>query len=376
MLVAVRRHAALACAALVVIVVVVAGARSPAAAQTSSVDRVPASGRRARARSVPRARHRRTGRDIAASSTTPPPALPSRRPRAGRSVFAGDVAGVLWVTLRHPDGVRTTYGPLATIAVVAGQPVTHGRRPRHDRRPAAVDRARRRQLRRPGAVAVRRRRRSAPRAGTDVACRRFRPSSFGVGDVAVTRRGPRGALVGTRPGHREGRRGVRRNTGAVRRWARWMHSSCGSARQDHCTTNDVPVATPTEPAARGPGRRARLDERQRRHRRCRHRITRLRPRRRRAVLVSRRPGAGDPASEHGTGLARGHARTTTSDTAGDLQAAAARLSDVLRAVAAAAPAGTIRRRVRAQPGRARRAHRARRSRHARSVRARADRRRW
>ena len=44
----------------------------------------------------------------------------------GTVLFAGDVAGVLWVTVRHPDGVRTTYGPLAGLAVLAGQLVAGG----------------------------------------------------------------------------------------------------------------------------------------------------------------------------------------------------------------------------------------------------------
>lgn len=43
--------------------------------------------------------------------------------------FAGRVAGTLWVSVDHPDGVRTTYGPLgrATVRrgarVAAGEPV-------------------------------------------------------------------------------------------------------------------------------------------------------------------------------------------------------------------------------------------------------------
>ena len=44
----------------------------------------------------------------------------------GMVVFAGNVAGARWVTIRHPDGVRTTYGPLATVAVLSGQSLTSG----------------------------------------------------------------------------------------------------------------------------------------------------------------------------------------------------------------------------------------------------------
>jgi murein DD-endopeptidase MepM/ murein hydrolase activator NlpD len=44
----------------------------------------------------------------------------------GRVVFAGMVAGTLYVTVRHADGLRTTVGPLATLRVAAGQPVRAG----------------------------------------------------------------------------------------------------------------------------------------------------------------------------------------------------------------------------------------------------------
>jgi hypothetical protein len=44
----------------------------------------------------------------------------------GDVTFAGPVAGVLWVTLGHADGVRTTYGPLASVAVAQGQAVRQG----------------------------------------------------------------------------------------------------------------------------------------------------------------------------------------------------------------------------------------------------------
>src|SRR3954452_16458952 len=38
----------------------------------------------------------------------------------GTGTFAGSVAGRRWVTIRHADGVRTTYGPLADVPVAAG----------------------------------------------------------------------------------------------------------------------------------------------------------------------------------------------------------------------------------------------------------------
>ncbi|MSO86463.1 MAG: hypothetical protein EXQ71_02955 [Acidimicrobiia bacterium] len=46
----------------------------------------------------------------------------------GVVTFAGSVAGGLHVTLRHPDGVRTTYSFLARIDVVVGQRVRQGGR--------------------------------------------------------------------------------------------------------------------------------------------------------------------------------------------------------------------------------------------------------
>ncbi|HEX2382250.1 MAG TPA: M23 family metallopeptidase [Acidimicrobiales bacterium] len=123
--VAVRRRAALACAALVVIVLVVVDARSPAAAQTSSVDvyRPPVEAPvhdPFRAPATPFGPgHRGIEYDTA-------PDTPVAAAARGIIAFAGHVAGPGWVTIQHPDGVRTSYGPLATIAVAAGQPVVAG----------------------------------------------------------------------------------------------------------------------------------------------------------------------------------------------------------------------------------------------------------
>jgi hypothetical protein len=39
---------------------------------------------------------------------------------------AGDVAGSTWVSITHPDGVRTSYGPLATVQVARGHHVVAG----------------------------------------------------------------------------------------------------------------------------------------------------------------------------------------------------------------------------------------------------------
>jgi hypothetical protein len=45
---------------------------------------------------------------------------------AGTVVFAGTVAGRRYVTIRHGDGVRTAYGPLRDLFVVAGAAVEPG----------------------------------------------------------------------------------------------------------------------------------------------------------------------------------------------------------------------------------------------------------
>lgn len=45
---------------------------------------------------------------------------------AGAVSFAGRVAGTLYVVVDHPDGLRATYGRLASLAVRRGQPVSAG----------------------------------------------------------------------------------------------------------------------------------------------------------------------------------------------------------------------------------------------------------
>lgn len=49
---------------------------------------------------------------------------PVRAMAPGRVTFAGNVAGTTWATVSHPDGIRTSYGPLQPgTAVATGTPV-------------------------------------------------------------------------------------------------------------------------------------------------------------------------------------------------------------------------------------------------------------
>ncbi len=54
------------------------------------------------------------------------PGVPVRAAAAGRVTFAGSVAGARWVTISHADGLRTSYGPLSTIAVRRGHVAAGG----------------------------------------------------------------------------------------------------------------------------------------------------------------------------------------------------------------------------------------------------------
>lgn len=57
-------------------------------------------------------------------ATTPGTAVRAAAP--GVVVFAGRVAGSLHVTVRHPDGIRTTYAFLASASVARGRRVAAG----------------------------------------------------------------------------------------------------------------------------------------------------------------------------------------------------------------------------------------------------------
>ena len=52
-----------------------------------------------------------------------PPGAPVRASAAGVVTFSGSVAGDRFVVVAHADGLRTTYGYLATAVVVAGDRV-------------------------------------------------------------------------------------------------------------------------------------------------------------------------------------------------------------------------------------------------------------
>lgn len=54
------------------------------------------------------------------------PGTPVRAAGRGVVSFAGPVAGSLHVTVAHPDGVRTSYSYLASMAVVAGDLIERG----------------------------------------------------------------------------------------------------------------------------------------------------------------------------------------------------------------------------------------------------------
>ena len=55
-----------------------------------------------------------------------PPGTAVVAPADGVVSFAGQVGGQLFVVIRHADGVRTTMGQLASIAVVTGQYLVAG----------------------------------------------------------------------------------------------------------------------------------------------------------------------------------------------------------------------------------------------------------
>ena len=54
------------------------------------------------------------------------PCTPVRAAADGEVIFAGPVAGTLHVTIRHADGLRTSYSFLASVDVRAGQTVRAG----------------------------------------------------------------------------------------------------------------------------------------------------------------------------------------------------------------------------------------------------------
>jgi murein DD-endopeptidase MepM/ murein hydrolase activator NlpD len=60
------------------------------------------------------------GWDLATS-----PGTPVRSPASGSVTFVGAVGGTVWVVIRHPDGLRSSLGPI-NPSVVAGARMTAG----------------------------------------------------------------------------------------------------------------------------------------------------------------------------------------------------------------------------------------------------------
>lgn len=55
-----------------------------------------------------------------------PPGIAVRAAERGIVAFAGRVAGSRYVSIDHPDGIRTTYSWLSAVGVDAGTPVARG----------------------------------------------------------------------------------------------------------------------------------------------------------------------------------------------------------------------------------------------------------
>lgn len=54
------------------------------------------------------------------------PRTPVLAAASGTVSFAGQVGGQIWVTVDHPDGVRTSYGPLGQALASRGHSVSRG----------------------------------------------------------------------------------------------------------------------------------------------------------------------------------------------------------------------------------------------------------
>jgi hypothetical protein len=106
------------------VLAVLGGVRAtPAAAEVATRYELPVDGAVLRPFEAPEhaygAGHR--GVDLAAPAGTP-----VRAAAGGEVTFAGAVAGDRWVTLRHPDGIVTSYGAFRSLGVAAGDTVTRG----------------------------------------------------------------------------------------------------------------------------------------------------------------------------------------------------------------------------------------------------------
>ena len=351
MLIAIRRRGALACAALLVIVSCCLMVDAPsAAAQTDSaiVYRPPVDAPvhdPFRAPSTPFGPgHRGIEYDTA-------PDTPVATAAEGTVVFAGDVAGARWVTIRHLDGVRTTYGPLATIAVVSGQSVasadlvgtTVGRLLFTARvGDNYVD---------PALLLSGADEQEVHLVPEPTSLPSFPSSSFGIGDLLSPDAGRSGALLGTRRCDRTGRCPSYAMTPAPL----LLHTTAALVawheRQSHCTASDVPVAKPTERRLAvlvgglgSTSENAAVDDVD---------TASLGYERGDVVRFSYRGGRVPTTESPSTELSQLDVTSyTTADSAGDLAVAGGRLAELLSAIAARADRHD-RRRVRAQPGRPR-----------------------
>ena len=309
--------------------------------------------RRSTRRSPTRSGRRRgpMGPGTGGSSTPPSPGDAVRASAPGTVVFAGPVAGSLHVTIRHADGVRTSYSFLAGRGHDGGG---HGGRRRPDRhrgRAAALRRPGGRCLLRPGrpvhgrgrgrAPAVRgaaRRRPPTPRPGRcsagppragGVACRSATSGRRGGGCGPRRRRAPRlSRVVRARRRRRPRPRAVRASDLVDR-----------LLFPGPCSPGPAAVPARGRRAAGGDHRGGpRVDQRARRHRRPAHVRPRLRRRAGGPVQLRRRPHAGLRPGPRRPRRPRLLARATPRGTS---RCRRRRLADLVEQVAAADPEAQV-----------------------------------
>ena len=109
--------------AVFIVVCVLAGLTGPASAQSPQVLRPPVDAEVSDPFRAPSAGFGPGNRGLE-YATEPGVAVVAAAP--GLVVFAGPVAGRVWLTIDHGAGLRTTYGPLAGLRVVPGDVVRRG----------------------------------------------------------------------------------------------------------------------------------------------------------------------------------------------------------------------------------------------------------